>query len=549
MSTASIALSRPLPREATLSRRGAIVRWRGPAAVAVLLVAVAAAHGYNMLHYPYLTDDEGTYFSQGWSLFHLGRLAPYTYFYDHAPLGWVQIALWQLVTAGASFGYGLASGRVLMLCFQLGSTLLVVGIGRRVTGKLWVGLLAAALMSFSPYGIYYQRRILLDNIASFWLLASIYAVSGAITLRRAALSAAAFAFAVLSKEITIAAFPALFLIVVRRAPEENRRLAIVGWLTVSLTICSIYVLLALLKGELFPAGSVLGGSHPHVSLICSLLWQSSRNAANGSTFSGAVKDWAHFEPLLVIGGSACAAWLTVSVRRNAVAAAIGLSALLLWLAISHGGAVLPFYLLPILPLLALSLAITLGWIVSGTRRRANSPRAASALVLCIGLAAIGFGLVVAWQRAGTALFTRDPVAGQLAAERWIERNLPHDSRMIIDMSMWQDLHHPAIGAPFTYAEYDWKAGDDPAIRDGVFSDNWRKVDYVITTPSVITDTEANDFPVVAEALAHSRLVRAFDTGWQIDVRKVEPWASSGLLPLAMQTSTPAAAPACMSYGT
>jgi 4-amino-4-deoxy-L-arabinose transferase-like glycosyltransferase len=185
MSTVSVTVARPAEVRTGASLAVRLRRRHVPAAVVLMLLAAGLAHGYNMLHFPYLTDDEGTYFSQGWAVFHLGRLAPYTYLYDHAPLGWIQIALWQLFTGGASFGYGLASGRVLMLAFQIGSTLAVIGIGRRATGRLWVGLLAAVLMALLPFGIYYQRRILLDNIATFWMLVSLYALAGPTRLRAA----------------------------------------------------------------------------------------------------------------------------------------------------------------------------------------------------------------------------------------------------------------------------------------------------------------------------------------------------------------------------
>ena len=115
-------------------------------------------------------------------MFHLGRLAPYTYIYDHAPLGWIQIGIWQLLTLGRRFGDALESGRVLMLLFQVGSALLVLAIGRRVSGKTRVGLLAAALFSLSTYGIFYHRRILLDNVATFWMLLSIYLLVRRVTL-------------------------------------------------------------------------------------------------------------------------------------------------------------------------------------------------------------------------------------------------------------------------------------------------------------------------------------------------------------------------------
>jgi len=199
-------------------------------AIAFVVVIVLLTHGYNMLHFPYLEDDEGTYFSQGWAVFHLGKLAPYTYFYDHAPLGWIQIALWQALTFDHRIEYAMGSGRILMLLFQLGSALLVLAIGRRATGRISVGVFAATIFSLSAFGIFYHRRILLDNIATFWLLLSIYMLVGRVTLRRVWISAAAIGVAVLSKEVAIAALPALAILVARQVPRPSRPFAVIGWL-------------------------------------------------------------------------------------------------------------------------------------------------------------------------------------------------------------------------------------------------------------------------------------------------------------------------------
>src|SRR5258707_525419 len=100
-----------------------------------ILVVTGLTHGVNMLHFPYYETDEGTYMSQAWSLLKQGQLAPYTYWYDHAPFGWIQIAIWGIVTGGFyTFGTAVDSGRVLMLVMQLVSTLLVYRIGRSVSG-------------------------------------------------------------------------------------------------------------------------------------------------------------------------------------------------------------------------------------------------------------------------------------------------------------------------------------------------------------------------------------------------------------------------------
>lgn len=522
-------------RPAPVIARVRALRW--PASSATVLPAVAlialvlTAHAWNMLHFPYLEDDEGTYFSQGWAVFHLGRLAPYTYFYDHAPIGWIQIGLWQLLTGNSHFAYELASGRVLMLLYQAGSVLLVYAIARKVSGSSWVALLAVAVFGLSSYGIYYHRRILLDNVAGFWMLVSLFLLVGRVTLPRVWLSAVALAVAVLSKEVAVAVLPAMAVLVARQTPRPSRPFAVIGWLLVVGALISLYPLLALLKGELFPSGSAFASSRPHVSLLCAVQYQASRGSDAGilgssSAFWHAASGWIYREPLLVIGGSG-AAMLAVSVfRRRRVVAMIGWMVLSLWLFLGRGGPVSDFYLIPLLPLLALCLALIAGDCVSALRERAPAAAArrvsaaAIALVVCLCMACVA----VAYDRSGTGLFTRNPVGAQVAAVRWVQTHVAPSSNMIIDMYMFADLHYPRGGAPaFPHAEYYWTAADDPGVSRGVLHGDWRQVRYIVTTPQLLYDARLNGFPIIVPALEHSIAIADFDSGGeQVQVRRVDP---------------------------
>src|SRR3954471_10899354 len=87
-----------------------------------LLIAVAvliglASHGWNMFRYPLYLTDEGIYMEQAWSVLREAKLSPYTYFYDHAPVGWLALAGWVGVLPGgfSAFGNAINTGRVLML--------------------------------------------------------------------------------------------------------------------------------------------------------------------------------------------------------------------------------------------------------------------------------------------------------------------------------------------------------------------------------------------------------------------------------------------------
>src|SRR5690348_17178439 len=95
--------------------------------ILVLIIAIVP-HAYNMFHYPYYEADEGTYMSQAWTTFTQGKLAPYTYWYDHAPFGWIMIGSWSLLTTGFNaFGFSINSGRMFMLVMHVLSSLLILG--------------------------------------------------------------------------------------------------------------------------------------------------------------------------------------------------------------------------------------------------------------------------------------------------------------------------------------------------------------------------------------------------------------------------------------
>ena len=501
------------------------------AAVAFVMVLVLASHGINMLNYPYLDADEGTYVGQGWAVFHQWRLAPYTYFYDHAPLGWIQLGLWDVAAGTVQHGYGLASGRFFMLALQLGSALLVYGIARRVSGRVWVALLAVTVFSLSTYGIYYHRRILLDNIAAFWILASLFLLVDRLSLRRVWLSALAMGIAVLSKEIAVALIPAYAVLVGRQAPRDNRIFAVGGWLTVSAMTVSVYPLMALLKDEFFAAADSLRGAARHVSLLCSLEWQSQRDQDGGlldgsSAFWSEATAWAHAEPLLVLGGTAAAFVAVTALRRRPVVSALGWTVLTLWVFIGRGGLVLPFYLVPLLPLLALVLALVIG--AGAEKVRTGAPRAIAGgltgAVCTLAVLVCGGALALGYARSERGLFTRDQVAGHVTAVQWLQQHVPPGSRVVVDMSMWQDLQHPAGGAvSFPHAHFYWKVGRDPDVRDEIFRGDWRTVDWIVATPQLISDTHKNRFAIVTPAYEHSASVKVFDSGgWPIDIRRVDP---------------------------
>src|SRR5439155_16023134 len=188
----------------------ALPAWLEALFLTIGLLGALVAHVFNLAYFPHYELDEGTYMSSAWAILH-GMLMPYPYGYGHPPVGWIQIAAWIQLTGGFfAFGNALNSGRVLMLLYALGSSLLVYLFIRRLEGSRSTALLAMVIFSLSPLSIVYQRQVLLDNIGTFWLLLALYLLFiSESRLLYIVLAAICFGISILSKEVFVLFIPAM----------------------------------------------------------------------------------------------------------------------------------------------------------------------------------------------------------------------------------------------------------------------------------------------------------------------------------------------------
>lgn len=101
-----------------------------------------------MFGYPLYYGDEGIYMQQAYAVLKLGKLAYYTYFYDHSPVGWLQIAIWSDLTDGFhSFGTAIDGGRVLMLLFHVGTVILFFGLALQLTANIFIATITGLLFT------------------------------------------------------------------------------------------------------------------------------------------------------------------------------------------------------------------------------------------------------------------------------------------------------------------------------------------------------------------------------------------------------------------
>ncbi|MEV5505031.1 phospholipid carrier-dependent glycosyltransferase [Streptomyces orinoci] len=327
---------------------------------AAVLAAIVCVQGWNITGFPALSDDEGTYLAQAWAVQQDKGLAHYTYWYDHPPLGWLQLAVvtW-LPSVLAPATLSVAPMRPAMLLVTAVSAVLLFALARRLGLPRWAAALAMALFGLSPLAVVLQREIFLDNIAVLWMLLAFFlAASPRRHLWHHFGAGLAAAVSVLSKETMLVVLPALLVTMWRHSHRDTRKFAVTGAVTACGLIGLTYPLYALLNNELFPGPG-------HVSLIDGIKYQLNR-AGSGfildphSGAHAALHSWLYYDTVLPLGGPAATVLLLASARWSVTGRALAgpalAAAILALVALRPSGYLPAMYIIQALPFLALSLA-------------------------------------------------------------------------------------------------------------------------------------------------------------------------------------------------
>lgn len=496
----------------------------------VLLFLSAFTFAFNMFDYPYYENDEGTYMAQAWAVISQGKLAPYTYWYDHAPVGWFLISIWELLSGGYyAFGFSINSGRVLMLILHVLTAFLTYSITKKVSGSKLAGVIALLIFSLSPLGLSFQRRVLLDNIMIFWFLFSYNLILGSgRKLYHYILSAVFYAVAVLSKESAIFFLPVMVFMIYWTSHLSHRAFALWKWLSISGGIISLYFVYALLKGEFFPYGSFLGNESPHVSLIETLQFQLSRKGGffldANSGFMLNFTEWINGgffipvpDPTIIIGGIVATIIVSLWSVFDRRLLAISLPTLFYWFFLIRGGEVIGFYIVPLIPFLAMCIGISIFKISDifpmGVIRSLLRP----ILIVALSSPFIGYYLT------HPEVYYLNQTKPQIEALEWISKNIPKESVLVIDNYAFIEFYEsrnnkydlPKI------AHYYWKADKDPDVRDEILDGDWRNIDYILSTPQVKWDAENSGLPLIQDAMNNSTVIKSFEGNkWNIEIRQI-----------------------------
>jgi hypothetical protein len=479
----------------------------------------------NLTGSPARLDDEGTYMAQAYAMVEWGELGHYTYWYDHPPAGWLQLALWTAISGPDFGGNVVAAGRYLMVVVAVITAALLWALTRRIEMSRWASAAAVALFALSPLAISLGRTVYLDNLAAAWVLGALVLLCSP-RYRLSAMFGAAtcFGIAVLTKETMLLLLPMFAWLVWTRTASATRRYALAVFVAVFGVVVSTYVLMAALRGELVPGPG-------HVSLwdgIRFQLWERTTGGTLDDPYSlkrHTVDEWLQLDPALPVLAVpiALAALFVKRLRPFAVGLAILIATIL-----RPGYLPVPF-VLSALPLTALVTAgigeVALRYLFRTVGQRPVALRRFRVPALAAGVLIVSIAVSL-WLPTYHGLMQSDDDLSMRQTLKWIEQNVPKTDRLIVDDAFWVDLIRD--GRDRHAVVWAYKVDTDDQVQ-GWAPKGWTDYDWVVATTNLRANMPPNG--ILADAVAHSQPAAAFGSGrTRVEVLRVDSGAPTSKPP-------------------
>jgi 4-amino-4-deoxy-L-arabinose transferase-like glycosyltransferase len=502
------------------ARRSPADRW-----LPLLLSLVAGiVHAAGAFRFPALADDEGTYAAQALAV-RSGELAHYTYWYDHPPAGWIQLAALDWLPQALFPGtHPVAASRAVMVLAWVVSGALIYLLARRLGMHPAWAFAAGLLTTVSPLTVTLGRQVYLDTIAVPWVLATFLLIANRRQhLWMYAAAGLSFGVAVLTKETTLVLLPAVVWALVQHTHARTRAVAAAGFGGAFALTGGGFLLMAVLRGELFPGAG-------HVSVVDGVLFQLVSRPGSGSILEAGspsriiLEGWLFFDSWIILLGLAALPVALVVRRLRPVGAGL---LLIVLVACKPNGYLPAMYVIVALPLLGLVAAgaadAVWGWVL----RRRPTVRMPGIAVLSAAVAAVVVLAAPAWAAALDGARTSSANDDREAAEAWLAQRLRPGDVVLVDDVSWVGLVQNGASAREDTIWF-YKLDTDPEIETA-FPGGWRDVDYVLSTDQLrLAVTNDPSLRQSAGALAHSQVIASFGSGpGAVDVHLVEPQRGGG----------------------
>jgi len=294
------------------------------------------------------------------------------------------------------------------------------------------------------------------------------------------------------------------------------------------SIVSLYFLYATLKNELFPSGFSFDLNNPpadHVSLLYTIWWQLHRSQGSILNTSSPVWQfslgaWLPKDTFILIAGAGAAlVSLTIGVLsrgRRLEGVIVSALALSYGIYLARGSQMLEFYVVPLLPFLAMNIGLVGGWVLSRVPALLRPVPVLALMGVFVFNPAWGYVLVV--DQFGHVvphdLYKLNQTGMQTEQLQWIRQKIPPDAKLIIDDDMWADLHDQKPYYKWAHSHY--KAASDPDVRDKLFGKDWRNIDYIVMSnkmrDAMLLNNADGGETWILQALDHSQSVWSVEHG-------------------------------------